>query len=199
MTATVDDSGHGNNLISGAEYSLNGGPWTAMAAQDGTFDSISEDVEATFTASQTGSNEVCVRGTDTLNNVSNPQCQTFAVTYQFDGFFEPIDNLMMNVSKAGQAVPVKWRLTDNNGAPIADPASFAGLWSYPISCIDASSLASDAVEEYAAGSSGLQYNGDGYWQFNWKTPKSYANQCFAMYVLFDSGIASPVATFKFRK
>jgi hypothetical protein len=36
----------------------------------------------------------------------------------------------------------------------------------------------DAVETYS-GETRLQYLGDGYWQFNWKTLKSYAGQCRA--------------------
>jgi hypothetical protein len=199
VSATIDDTSYGNNPITAAEYSLNGGPWVAMTAQDGAFDAISEDVEAGFTAVQIGSNEVCVRGIDSLDNTSSPQCQTYTVTYQFEGFFTPIDSQLMNVAKAGQTVPAKWRLTDFNGTPIDNPASFAGMWSYPISCTDATALATDAVEEYAAGNSVLHYNGDGNWQFNWKVPKNYKNQCYAMYVLFDSGLASPVTTFKFTK
>ncbi|MGZ4687894.1 PxKF domain-containing protein, partial [Oryzihumus sp.] len=35
----------------------------------------------------------------------------------------------------------------------------------------------DQVEEYAAGGSGLQNLGDGYYQLNWKTPTSYAGSC----------------------
>ena len=58
--------------------------------------------------------------------------------YVFTGFFEPINNGdIVNVAKAGQAIPVKWRLTDyGNGTPISDPASFVGLYSYSVSCID---------------------------------------------------------------
>jgi hypothetical protein len=37
---------------------------------------------------------------------------------------------------AGQAVPAKWRPTDANDVPIADPASVVNLLSYQISCID---------------------------------------------------------------
>ena len=57
----------------------------------------------------------------------------------------------------------------------------------------------DSVEEYTSGSSGLQLFGDGYWQFNWKTPKTYADTCQAMYVVFDSGATSPIVKFKFKK
>ena len=81
----------------------------------------------------------------------------------------------------------------------ADPASFAGFFAYPVACDILQGTISDSVEEYASGSSGLQYNGDGYWQFNWKTPKDYANTCRAMYVLFNSGATSPVVIVQFKK
>ena len=35
----------------------------------------------------------------------------------------------------------------------------------------------DPVEETAVGGSGLQNFGDGSYQFNWKTPASYAGSC----------------------
>jgi hypothetical protein len=198
VTATVDDSDTGGNIIKSAYYRLNDGADNGMSAQDGALDEIAEEVEASFAATKIGSNEVCVHGTDFLDNVGNPICQTFLVTYQFDGFYSPIDNNAVNVTKAGQAVPAKWRLTDANGVPIADPTSFAGLYSYPISCDDYQGDIQDSVEEYASGGSGLQYNDDGYWQFNWKTPKTYTNTCRAMYVLLDSGATSPVVKFRFK-
>ena len=100
------------------------------------------------------------------------------VQYTFAGFFAPVDNLpIVNSAKAAQAIPVKWRLSDFAGAGVSDPGSFLGLTSYVVACGDWTGLASDAVPEVAAGSSGLQYLGDGNWQFNWKTPKDYANQC----------------------
>ncbi len=98
--------------------------------------------------------------------------------YVFEGFFSPIENLpIVNKAKAGQTVPIKWRVTDADGTPISDPASFISLRSYTIDCSTFEGDPVSAVEEYAAGSSGLQYLGDGYWQFNWKTPKTYAGQC----------------------
>jgi hypothetical protein len=199
VTATVDDSTTGGNTIESADYSVNGGADASMAAQDGAFDEVAEDVEATFTATQLGNNEVCVHGTDSLNNVGDPTCQTFCVTYSFDGFYSPVDNEFVNLSRAGQAVPAKWRLTDADDVPIEDPASFDGLFSYEIDCDDLTGDPTDSVEEDASGSSGLQYNGDGYWQFNWKTPKTYAGTCRAMYIKFNGNCAtSPVATFKFK-
>jgi hypothetical protein len=199
VTANVDDTGKGGNDIASAEYSLNGGTWTAMTASDGAFDNVSEDVEGDFTATQLGENEVCVRGTDAAGNTGDESCQGFIVSYKFFGFFQPIDNDNVNTVKAGQAIPAKWRILDANDAPISDPASFTMLASYPISCTTLAGDPEDAVEEVASGSSGLQYDGDGYWQFNWKTPKTYADSCRAMYVEFKGPTYSPVVTFKFKK
>lgn len=119
--------------------------------------------------------------------------------YVFAGFYSPVDNALVNTAKAGQAIPIKWRLTDSLGVPVSDPASFVKLVSTQISCKDLTSLESDAVEEYAAGSSGLQYNGDGYWQFNWKTLKTYAGACRAMHVEFADHTTSPAVIFQFKK
>jgi hypothetical protein len=199
VTANVSDETTGNNNVASAEYQIDGGVWQPMSSSDGAFDEPNEDVEATFTATSVGTHEVCVRGTDSVGNTGDAACQMFLVTYKFTGFFSPIDNDAVNMVKAGQAVPAKWRLTDANDIPIADPSSFVSLSSYPISCVDFSGDPVDSVEEVAAGMSGLQYNGDGYWQFNWKTLKSYADTCRAMYVEFDSGAISPVVKFRFKK
>lgn len=199
VTANVSDVTTGNNNVASAEYSLDEGSWTAMTAQDLSFDSPSEDVEETFTATEVGTHKVCVRGTDSLGNLGTAACEMFLVTYKFTGFFTPIDNDFVNTVKAGQAIPAKWRLTDANDVPINDPASFVNLLSYPISCTTFSGDPLDAIEEVAAGSSGLQSLGDGYFQFNWKTPKTYADSCHAMYVEFNSGALSPVVKFQFKK
>jgi hypothetical protein len=199
LRATVSEENVGNNLIVNAEYSLNGGEWMPVNAQDGAYDAITEDVEAELPATQIGSNEVCVRGTDAKGNVTTPPtCTTFLVTYQFEGFAQPIDSTLVNSAQAGQAVPSKWRLTDANGVAIDNPDSFSSFYSYPIDCESFAGNSADAVEEYSAGNSGLQYNGDGNWQYNWKTPKAYVGSCQAMYVAFDSGAISPIVTFKFK-
>ncbi len=154
----------------------------------GTGDSASDDVDFTPW--------LCV-GTDTSTDPGfQPNVGTLC-PYQFTGFFQPIDMNAVNIAKAGQAIPVKWKLTDANGVPISDPSSFVGLYSYSVSCTDFNGAPPDAIETYS-GSSGLQYLGDGYWQFNWKTPKTYANTCRTMYVQFQGGFKSPEVDFKFK-
>ncbi len=64
-------------------------------------------------------------------------------------------------------------------------------------CTVAASL--DQIEEYA-GNSGLQNLGDGYYQFNWKTPGTYANTCKAIGLNLGEGVPrGPLAYFNFKK
>lgn len=133
-------------------------------------------------------------GTDTSPDPGF-QSNLQTVCFTFTGFFQPVDMNAVNTAKAGQTIPVKWRLTDANGIPISDPAVFVNLYSQNGSCT--SSVPSDTVETYS-GSSGLQYLGDGYWQFNWKTPKNYAGTCRTMYVELQGGVKSPIVMFQFK-
>jgi len=72
-----------------------------------------------------------------------------------------VDNLpTRNVAKAGRAVPLKWRVTDARGAPVTTLTS-VGVTASSLSCARGSTP--DEIEEYAAGGSGLQNLGNGYY------------------------------------
>ncbi len=117
--------------------------------------------------------------------------------YATAGFTAPIDmEGVVNTARAGQTVPVKWHL-DSRIGDVTDPLSFVGLRSYPVSCDEYAVLPADTIEQTSS-SSGLQYLGDGNWQYNWKTAKSYAGTCRMMYVEFMHGQTSPEAIFKFK-
>jgi hypothetical protein len=123
---------------------------------------------------------------------------TQLVKYNFDGLYAPVDRPnTYNVSKAGQAIPLKWRLTDFLGNPVLT------LTTVTVKVNDAScsvGSTTDQVEEYASGSSGLQNQGDGHYQFNWKTPGSYASSCKRLSLEFVPGYAEgPLAYFTFKK
>lgn len=115
--------------------------------------------------------------------------------YTFEGFFQPVDNGSTNVVKAGQTVPVKWRVLDA-GVPVSDPASFVSLSSVKVNCgtLDG---AVDRIEEITTNASGLTYHNDGNWQFNWKTPKAYAGTCRVMTVELSDG-STRSADFRFK-
>lgn len=123
---------------------------------------------------------------------------TYTVKYQFLGFFPPVDKPnTLNVSKAGQAVPLKWRLLDADGAPITTLTA-VNIKIGSLACT--STTPTDLIEEYASGSTGLQNDGDGYYQFNWKSPTSYANSCRTVGLDFGSGyLEYPLANFNFKK
>jgi probable HAF family extracellular repeat protein len=117
--------------------------------------------------------------------------------YNFTGFFQPVDNGITNLAKAGQTIPIKWRLTDATGAPISDPSSFVSVTSFatPGGC----GGSADAIETYSgAAASGVQYLGDGNWQYNWKTPKSYAGQCRTLSLNLKDGASTRTAFFTFK-
>jgi hypothetical protein len=88
LTANVDDTNTGGSNIASAEYSLDGGStWSPMSATDGTFDEVSEDVEASFNApAEAGIYDFCVRGTDDPGNVGDPECIMLVVYDPTGGF-----------------------------------------------------------------------------------------------------------------
>jgi hypothetical protein len=149
----------------------------SVPASDGgpsQLDAGASVLTGTVNTASVGNKTVTFSGKDFAGNAVALSCH-YSVEYAFTGFFSPVDNPpTVNSAKAGKVIALKWRLTDANGVGVAVPDSFVSV---------TSSLASgscggtvDAVESYVA-SSGLQYLGDGFWQFNWKTPASYAGQC----------------------
>jgi hypothetical protein len=91
-------------------------------------------------------------------------------------------------------VPVKWSLFDASVQPITDLSSFVSVTSAGNAACSGQPV--DAIETYV-GSSGLQYLGDGVWQFNWKTAKSYAGQCREMTLTLSDG-STHTAQFRFK-
>ena len=130
--------------------------------------------------------------------VSNTATATSVqATYQFDGLYAPVDKIpTMNTAKAGQAIPLKWRLTDATGQPILN-LSLVNVAVSGLNCAVTATL--DDIEQYA-GSSGLQNLGDGYYQFNWKTPTNYASTCRSIGLdLGEGSVRGPLAYFQFKK
>ncbi|UCE00698.1 MAG: hypothetical protein JSV42_08300 [Chloroflexota bacterium] len=83
LTATIDDTTTGGSNIQSAEYQIGSGGWTAMSAEDGAFDSATENVTANFNAPTTsGQYPVCVRGTDTTPLTGIEECVTLLVGNQ---------------------------------------------------------------------------------------------------------------------
>ena len=121
--------------------------------------------------------------------------------YQFSGFFQPVDNLdssgnyVLNSTKAGSAVPVKFSLNGNQGSSILAAGSPA---SGQIQC--SSSATVDAIEQtVAANGSSLSFNGaNGQYNYVWKTDSRWAGSCRQLVIKLADGTVHR-ANFKFTK
>jgi hypothetical protein len=103
LSATVDDTGLGDSVISSAEYSLfneNGEviDTNLMYPEDGYWDTPTEDVSCDLPAPlSAGVYDLCVRGTDASGNVSEPECNILTV-YDPDNEAPSILNIMTESS-----------------------------------------------------------------------------------------------------
>jgi hypothetical protein len=171
------------------------GASVSATVEDADSGAQSPVVSASVSTAAAGTYTVELTGSDIAGNSTTVDCP-YSIGYNFTGFFSPIDNLpVVNKANAGQTIPVKWRITDYNGVGISDPASFVSLTSGSTTCFPGDPI--DVIETYS-GSSGLQYLGDGNWQFNWKTPKSYAGQCRTMRLNLADGDQDRIAHFQFK-
>jgi len=135
---------------------------------------------------------------DNVGHTSAPVSCQYRVVYGFAGLFAPIDRPnTMNVSKAGQSIPLKWRLTDAHGNPVLNlNTATVAVTGIPCSL----GASDDLVEEAAPGGSGLQNLGDGYYQINWKTPTSYAGSCKSLNLSLGEGAPrTALAYISFKK
>jgi hypothetical protein len=123
------------------------------------------------------------------------------ITYNFTGFFRPIDNSEVNVINAGSAVPVKFSLNGNQGMDIfatGYPKYTAGY-----TCGTAYNENEIATwETVTAGGSSLNYDATtGQYNYVWKTDKTWGNassSCRQLWVMFKDGTLKKL-DFKFKK
>lgn len=115
--------------------------------------------------------------------------------YVFNGFFAPVDNLpILNVAKAGSAIPVKFGLGGYQGLGIFAPGYPI---SHPASC-DAAGTPDVIETTVTAGGSGLSYAaGADRYTYVWKTSKSWAGSCRQLVVKLVDG-SYHYANFKFK-
>lgn len=153
-----------------------------------------DEANETFFVNLSGATNAGISGNQGVGTITNDDSSL----YNFEGFFAPVDNPpIVNTVKAGSAVPVKWRLTSAGAAPVSDPNSFVGLFSYQVSCGTTDGLEAP-VETVAPGGSGLQYLDNGNWQINWKTLPNYPRgSCRVVELRLNDG-TSHYANFKFK-
>jgi subtilisin family serine protease len=164
---------------------LNGSATANAGASDSGSGLAASSCGAVDTSS-VGAQTVTCTATDTAGNTASASA-AYQVIYSFSGFLQPIDNLpIVNIAKAGSIIPVRWRLTDANGVGIADLVNFRSVTVASLTC--EAGATEDLLEEITVGASGLLYLGDGSWQYNWKTPTSYAKSCKTMKLNLDDTV-----------
>jgi Tol biopolymer transport system component len=117
------------------------------------------------------------------------------VVYDFQGFFQPIDNFpLLNIVTAGSAIPVKFSLGGNHGLAVFEAGYPA---SSPIAC-DATQPGTVIEGTVNAGSSSLSYDAaSGQYTYVWKTEKSWQGTCRMFVVRLKDG-TERLAKFRFR-
>jgi hypothetical protein len=163
-------------------------PTVTISGSDGGSGALQSSRTATVDVSSVGLKTLSFAVSDNLGNQAKPTLLcTYRVQYKFSGFTSPVDNPpTLNAANAGQTIPVKWRITDANGVGVTSAASFLDISVAPLAGAGCTGTA-DAIETYTDSPSGLQNLGNGNWQFNLKTPKTYATKCKAMSVLLNDG------------
>lgn len=178
----------GNDPDGGAlvyDWDLDNNGSFEVTGQSVTFSSVGLEIP--------NSQIITVRATDNGGLFATDQT-VVNVTYSFTGFFQPVDNLpILNVVKAGRAIPMKFSLDGPQGLNI-----FAA--GYPSSALVAcGTTAENAIEEtVTAGSSSLSYdaNNDQY-TYVWKTNQTWAGTCRTLVVRLNDGTHHR-ANFKFK-
>ncbi|GAA4975912.1 PxKF domain-containing protein [Kineococcus glutinatus] len=116
---------------------------------------------------------------------------TAAPAHEFGNFTGPVSTGGRNTVNAGRTVPLKWRVVHHDGTPVTDLRK-ATVTARTAAC--GAGTTRDLPREETAG--GLQNLGDGWYQVNWRTPKSYAGSCKTVSVDVGGGtVGSTVVTF----
>lgn len=114
-------------------------------------------------------------------------------TPSFTGFFQPVDNGgVLNIAKAGSAIPVKFSLGGDFGLNVLLKVPTASAITCP------TGAGADAIEEVATTLSGLTYDAaTGQYTYVWKTQSSWRGTCKQVHMPLSDGI-DHTALFQFR-
>lgn len=133
---------------------------------------------------------------DNVGHTSAAATCSYRVVFAFTGFYQPIDgNGVLNVVKAGSAVPVKFSLGGDQGMAVLQ-TGYPKI--SPVACT--AGAVSDAIEELStATTSGLKYDPlSGQYNYTWKTTSGLTGTCQQLTVKLVDG-TTHTALFKFTK
>jgi hypothetical protein len=182
----------------GATYTLGSVPTAGCDTTDAT-SGVKDAATLSLTGGPVGSvTATCSGAKDNAGNTGSASV-TYNVIFDWNGFFRPVDNPdVLNVAKAGSAIPVKFSLSGNQGLTMIMASGYPA--SKVVSCATVDDAGTDAIEEtITAGASSLQYDAttDQY-IYVWKTDKNWAGSCRQLQVQLTDGTRH-VANFKLTK
>lgn len=166
----------------GATYILGSVPAAGCATTD-----VTSGVATPATLATTGGpvGSVTSSCSGALDNAgsSGQASATYQVIYDWDGFFQPVDNPSTdltvknwNRAKAGSAIPLKFTLGGDQGLGIIDGGAPRIV---QVACPNSSLDGSPIEETVNAANSGLKYD-VGQYIYVWKTNTTFANKCFRL-------------------
>ncbi len=162
--------------VANGSYTLGATPTATCTATD-SFSGI-ESCKVIVTGGTTngvGTFAYSATATDKAGNTSAPTTGTYAVTYRFDGFLQPINDtahqvgLSTSVFKAGSTVPAKFQLRNAAGAVVQ--ATTAPVWLTPVRGSTMSAPVDESVYTPSADiGSVFKYDATAQqYSYNWKT------------------------------
>ncbi len=132
-----------------------------------------------------------VRATDVAGQRATV-VRKYNVGYEFSGFLQPVENRPATNAQweAGQTIPVKWQLRQDDGSLVGDPDAVVG-----VGYADAEGCVDDAGNPVPPGSVPTNADGDltdglvvedGTYRVNWRTPRQLQG-CYEFRISLDDG------------
>lgn len=144
-------------------------------------------VGAPIATSPVGTHTFTVAAEDLRGNTVT-KTVTYFVHFAFLGFFQPVDNQpTLNSVKAGNTIPIKWKLQNASGGEITSLDVVLSVTSKQIPCVSGAPL--DAIEQTVSPTlEPLKYDSVAkQYVYNWQTLKTWAGTCRRVFVAFTDG------------
>lgn len=122
---------------------------------------------------------------DAVGNAGSAAC-AYQVSYAFGGFAGQVaPSPAVNTGRSGRTYPLRWQLTDADGASIRSLDAVTGLTVKATSCAAFTSDPAGATAAAASGGTRLRYDSAGsQYVFNWATP---GPGCYTLFLHLSSG------------